>query len=102
MLIEYTFKFEKNGLTIMQRVEPSASNSHVTERQMVDEKSLKASHEESKTANAAEPKPGGNGLTGHIGGDKKDISSPGTTAPVTFIGPFIMCYQCDNSKKEEE
>lgn len=102
MLIEYTIRFEKNGLTIVQRVEPSASTSQVTGEQLAEKDLLRASHQESETANTTEPKQGGNGLTGHIGGDRKEAFDPGTKAPVTFIGPFIMYCRCDDSKKENE
>ena len=99
MLIEYKFKFEKNGLTITQRVGSGSSGPHATGESIVEENSLKASFQESKAASTAGPKAGGNGLSGHTGGNGGGPPGSGT-APVTFIGPFIMYCPCEDSQKE--
>ncbi len=113
MLIEYQFKFERNGLTITQRVEPEDSESQAAEGVLAEENSLKASFQESQKASAAMTaqsggggpvkKPGGGG-----GGPVKKPGGGGSgptgfgTAQITIIGPFIMCCPSDDPKKENK
>ena len=99
MLIEYKFKFEKNGLTIVQQVGSGALDSHAILGHTVEQNFLRASYQESLAANAAGLKAGGgNGRTPGGGGD---LPAFGTT-PVTFIGPFIMCCPSEDSKKQDK
>ena len=106
MLIEYQFKFEKNGLTLKQRIEPSASGSSGNGEVFVEANALRASYQECGQASTAESQPSiAQPKSG--GGPADDPSSGGGptgfgTAPVTFIGPFIMCCPCDDSKKEKK
>ena len=106
MLIEYKLKFEKNGLTLTQRIEPGTSGSQGNAGTFTEENSLKASFQESKAATASGPKPGGGpgdepGPGGHGPGDDPGPGGSGFgTAPVTIIGPFILCCPSDDSKKE--
>ncbi len=102
MLIEYKFKFEKNGFTITQQIGSGTSGSYPTGGSVVEERSLKASFQETKASTAASgPKAGGNGFGGHYGGNGGPHVSSGT-APATFIGPFIMCCPHDDSQKENK
>ena len=109
MLIEYKFKFEKNGLTIVQQVGSGASDSHAILGHIVEQNSLSASYQESLAENAAGPKagggngrtPGGGGGNGRIPGGGGGLPASGI-APVTFIGPFIMCCPHDDAKKEDK
>lgn len=100
MLIEYKFKFEKNGLTVTQQVGSGASGSYASGGPVVEQNSLRASFRESQAANVARPGAGGNGFSGHLGGGGGRPSSG--TAPVTLIGPFIMCCPCDDPQKEQK
>ena len=104
-MIEYKFKFEKNGFTLTQQIEPGASDSKATGKALVEANALKASFEESKQTKAAQPKSGGgpNGEVGSGGGPNGEVGSGGGgfgTAPVTIIGPFVMCCPHEDSKKE--
>jgi hypothetical protein len=98
MLIEYQFKFEKNGFTLTQRIESGASDKQgKTKQQVAEENSVKASYQESEAASIAGPKTGGS-----------PSSTPGETflkfdsgaGPAILIGPFIMCCPCGNSNEE--
>jgi hypothetical protein len=101
MLIEYNFKFEKNGLTVTQRVGPGgASGSPRASGGVVEQNALKASFRESRQASAAKPRSGG-GPGGNIGGNGGGPPDSGT-APVTFIGPFVMCCPSDDSTKDDK
>jgi hypothetical protein len=122
MLTKYKIKLEKDGLTIMQWVEPGASSALPS---FLGDNSLKETFDESKEANAASnagspavggssaesPGEGGGRFTGP-GAGGSSAESPGeggefpgsaTAAPITIIGPIIyMCCPCHNDKKENE
>ena len=119
MLVEYQLKFEKNGLTITQRVEPSVSGGQTSRSTFAEQNYLRASFQESKKAGtdtaplrpATSPSAGGGGPVGPPnsggGGPVGPPNSGGGptgfgTAPVTFIGPFIMCCPSDDSKSSKE
>ncbi len=116
MLIEYNITFEKDGLTIKQRVDTSASGSQGKVVGAVAENSLKSSFQKSKATNTSVPLagggpgdvPGSGGGPGDVpgsGGGPGDVPGSGGggpvgTAPITIIGPFIMCCPSSDSKKE--
>jgi hypothetical protein len=52
MLIEYKFKFEKNGLTVAEQIEPGISDSQ-RNRGCHEENLLRAAYQESEEAYAA-------------------------------------------------
>ncbi|MDQ2843697.1 MAG: hypothetical protein M3Y72_22185 [Acidobacteriota bacterium] len=106
MLIEYNITFEKDGLTIKQRVDTSASGSQGKVVGAVAENSLKSSFQKSKATNTSVPLAGGGpGDVPGSGGGPGDVPGSGGggpvgTAPITIIGPFIMCCPSSDSKKE--
>jgi hypothetical protein len=99
MLTEYKIKLEKDGLTITQRLDPGISQPLPTFAASND---LQASFQQSKSANASNPKSGGSAADdpGPGGG----VGSAGA-APITIIGPNILiccpCSQIHKEKKEE-
>jgi hypothetical protein len=128
MLIEYQITFQKDGVTIKQRIEPSTSVNADLDVPP-DDTRLKASFKESKEARAAivvskaglggfvpANKPGGGGggfvpanKPGGGGGSFVPANKPGgggsgptgfETAPVTFIGPFVFCWPVSQSEEK--
>jgi hypothetical protein len=87
MLIEYKIKFEKDGLTITQRLEPRASAPVKPDAPTV-EHTLGETKEQSVAAHAARPRKAAGP------GDSPDIGTGpdgfGTTAPIILIGPIIL------------
>jgi hypothetical protein len=92
MLIEYSIKFEKDGLTITQRVDAGSQGPPVKDQSAVEQNVLQASAPDPlravgtkaatlETGGALVPKPRGPG-----GGPFESISG----APITIIGPIIL------------
>ena len=92
MLIEYKIKFEKDGLTITQRLEPRAAAPVKPDAPVPGgpavEHILGETHKQSLAAHAARPRKAGGP------GDSPDIGTGpdgfGTTAPIILIGPIIL------------
>jgi hypothetical protein len=104
MLTEYKIKLEKDGLSITQRIEPTASQPLPV---FAANNALQASYErsknviESKNTNASNPKSGGSGLDDPGPGSGGFTGSTG--APITIIGPnILMCCPCSQSHKEKK
>jgi hypothetical protein len=100
MLIEYKIKFEKDGLTITQRLEPRTSAQVKSDAPVVDH-ILGETHEQSVAARAARPRKGSGPS------DSPDIGTGpdgfGTTAPIILIGPIILsppAASADDEAKE--
>jgi hypothetical protein len=115
MLIEYQITFQKDGVTIKQRIEPSTSVNADLDVPP-DDTRLKASFKESKEARAAivvskaglggfvpANKPGGGG-GGFVPANKPGGGGSGPTgfetAPITFIGPFVFCWPVSQSEEK--
>jgi hypothetical protein len=97
MLIEYTVKFQKDGLTITQRIENGTASPAVKPGVPVQANALKSSFQKSKAAKASGPSPQDE-TTGPSPQDETTGPSPQdeTTGPVnsglgsmTVFGPFI-------------
>jgi hypothetical protein len=90
MFIEYTIKFEQDGVTITQRVEPSASGSTVVkpapQNSAASARSLGSSFTAGKGGGGADDTGPGQGGPDHIlaGG-----GGPGA-GPIVILGPIIM------------
>jgi hypothetical protein len=101
MLTEYKIKLEKDGLTITQSLDSGTSQPLAT---FTASNALQASFQQSKSANAANPKSGGSAIDdpGPGGGG---FTGSGA-APITIIGPNIfICCPCSHphqEKKEEK
>lgn len=106
MLIEYQFKFEKNGFTLTQRIESGASNQQgETEQHVREEKGVKASYQQGEPATGAGPKSGAGPKPGgspgpNLGEVFRGFNSGAGLA--TFIGPFIIWCPPDDSNKENK
>jgi hypothetical protein len=88
MLIEYKIKFEKDGLTITQRVEQSGSTAQVKPGTPVEGNLLPKSKEEIVAAPATKPRSGAgpNDETGDTG------AGGFGSAPIILIGPIVLCH----------
>jgi hypothetical protein len=86
MLIEYKIKFEKDGLTITQRLGSSAQQAKPDAP--VVEHILAESHEQTLAVHAAGPRPAGNPADQPSVGTGPD--GFGTMAPIILIGPIIL------------
>ena len=98
MLIEYQVKFQKDGLTITQRVEPNTPPSITDSGPVVTHNALNASNDESKASSAAQ--------TSHKSGAFDDQGKAGSlpalgNTPMTIIGPFIF-LQPDGKPTDRE
>jgi hypothetical protein len=86
MVIEYKIKFEKDGLTITQRLGSSAQQAKPDAP--VVEHMLGETHEQSLATRVARPSKGSGP------GDSPDIGTGpdgfGSTAPIILIGPIIL------------
>jgi hypothetical protein len=97
VLFEYTIKFEKDGLTLTQRVESGVDAPVDPSQSPLDQKLLPSRSPASEMANPPAVPPA-NGMTGHIGGAPVERpkglggnpGSFGSGVPVTIIGPFIL------------
>lgn len=98
MLIEYKLKFEKNGLTLTQRVEPEIRGTGGLTANFAEGNWLRASHQESQQANAAGPRSGSGPGDPIQSGNGPFFEG---AAPVTFIGPFIICCPHEDSTKKD-
>ena len=97
MLIEYTVKFQKDGLTITQRIENGTASPAVKPGVSVQVNALKSSFQESKNAKASGPSPADE-TSGPSPADETSGPSPAdeTSGPLnsglgsmTVFGPFI-------------
>jgi hypothetical protein len=109
VLFEYTIKFEKDGLTLTQRVESGPAASADLADAPVDQKLLPRTSPAGQTANPPAV-PAANGTTGQPGGAPVDRpkglggnpGSFGSGGPVTIIGPFILLQPQPRSAAESE
>jgi hypothetical protein len=127
MLNKYKIKFENDGLTITQWIEPGTSRALPT---FSGDNSLNGTFDESQktnaSVNATNPAAAGSSgpspevLSGGSSGESPEVLSGGssgpspeigtgpfpgsaTAAPITIIGPIIyMCCPNHNDKKEKE
>ena len=102
MFIEYKIKFQKDGLTITECIEPGSTAPQVKEGTPVAQNALLASFQASKAAAStsgqggapnAPPKGGGPNEPPKGGGPNEPPKGGGAAAdgaPITLIGPFIF------------
>ena len=120
MLIEHKITFQKDGLTITQRVGESVAGSPPNTNILVGDNALKGSFKDSVAARAVKPaaggapgdKPGGGGGPGDKpGGGGGPGDKPGGgggpdgagTAPIILIGPIVLVGPTSEiAKKSEE
>ena len=88
MLVEYKIKFEKDGLTITQRLEPSGSTAQVKPGVPVEGNLLPKLKAEIVAAPATQPLAGGDPTDGPSSGTGPDLG----TAPIILIGPIVLCH----------
>ena len=89
MLIEYKIKFEKDGLTITQRLAQSDSTAQVKPGVPVEGTLLPKSQAEIVAPPTAKPLQGGN-----PGDEPSSGTGPNNlgTAPIILIGPIVLCH----------
>jgi hypothetical protein len=96
MLIEYSIKFEKDGLTIKQRVDSGSQAPPVKDQIAVEQNVL--------GANAPDPLPAvgekGAGLAPSPRGPGGGPFESTSAAPITIIGPIILT--CPPSATDKE
>src|SRR5258708_1959860 len=99
MLIEYKIKFENDGLTITQRVEPGASRTQPAKQSVFSgvthSKHLSRSFAASVGGGPGDETgtgggPGDETGTGGGPGDETGTGGGPGSGPVTILGPFIM------------
>jgi hypothetical protein len=99
MLTQYEIKLEKDGLIIKQRVEPATSQALPS---FSADNSLKASFQQSMSANVAGPAAGGSSADSPFGGGGGGFTGT-AAAPITIIGPnILMCCPCHHAGKESK
>jgi len=110
MLIEHKITFQKDGLTITQRVGESVAGSPPNTNILVGDNALKGSFKDSVAARAVKPaaggapgdKPGGGGGPGDKPGGGGGPDGAGT-APIILIGPIVLVGPTSEiAKKSEE
>jgi len=99
MLIEYTVKFQKDGLTITQRIENGTATPAVKPEAAVEQDVLASTLEETREAKPAGPAPreqasvGGpsprDETSGRSPRDQTSEPPNSSPAPITVFGPFI-------------
>jgi hypothetical protein len=92
MLIEYSIKFEKDGLIITQRMDSGSQAPAVKDQSTVEQNVLGANAPDplpSVGANAATAGTGGGGVHSPRGPGGAPIEST-SGAPITIIGPIIL------------
>lgn len=106
MLIEYKVKYDKDGLTITEKIEGGSSGNQPKPGAPIVAKSLAANFEESQTASAGTSTLGGGPNPSDIGGgpNPRDVGGAGAglgSGPVTIIGPFIFLCPHHHAAKDD-
>jgi hypothetical protein len=121
VLIEHKITFENDCLTITQRIQAGGSTAQIKQDAPLAQKLLAKTHAESLATFAAQPAtqpppaggagdnpgdtggPGDNpGDTGGPGDNPSDTGGPNAgTAPITLIGPIVLCCRCPKVKDED-
>jgi hypothetical protein len=99
MLIEYKIRFDGDGVTISQRIEPGENEGSVrvttgSDGSVVTARELPASFQTAQAASAASSPGGGTSDKSGVGGGTSDKSGVGggeaDTAPIIIFGPIIV------------